>query len=160
MRGCPANWNWPPNSSSPAALLDAVDDVDVAVRRAAADSLREVVEVLPHPEAARALLTSADAVVRAVSIYLLAARRVGGAGVYRRALDDVDHRVRIEALRALVSIDDAAGVAAAAGDDSREVRVAAATAWLRCGQVRARSALWSPTRIRWCARLRWPNLVN
>jgi HEAT repeat protein len=44
--------------------------------------------------------------------------------------------VRIEAVRALVPIDDAAGVAAAAGDDSREVRVAVANglATLGAGQ--------------------------
>jgi succinate dehydrogenase/fumarate reductase flavoprotein subunit/HEAT repeat protein len=117
-------------------LLDALDDAAAPIRRAAADGVRELVEVLPHPEAARAFLTSADAAVRAVSVYLLAARRAGDADVYRHALADVDHRVRIEAVRALVSIDDAAGVAAAAGDDSREVRVAVANglATLRAGQ--------------------------
>jgi HEAT repeat protein len=61
-----------------------------------------------------------------VVIYLLSARRVGERGQYRRALADVDHRVRIEAVRALVSVDDAEGVAAAATDDNREVRIAAA----------------------------------
>ena len=50
----------------------------------------------------------------------------GEQGQYRRALDDADHRVRIEAVRALVSVDDADGVAAAASDDNREVRIAAA----------------------------------
>jgi HEAT repeat protein len=124
-----------------AALMDAVDDADATVRRAAADGLRELVEVLPHPEAAWAFLTSVDAVARAVSVYLLAARRVGAADAYRRALDDVDHRVRIEAVRALASIDDADGVAAAAGDDSREVRVAVANglATLRAGQRAVRA---------------------
>jgi succinate dehydrogenase/fumarate reductase flavoprotein subunit/HEAT repeat protein len=119
-----------------AALLDALADADAAVRRAAADGARELVEVLPHPEAAHAFLTSADAAVRAVSVYLLTARRAGDAYVYRRALDDIDHRVRIEAVRALVSIDDAAGVATAAGDNSREVRVAVANglATLGAGQ--------------------------
>ncbi|GBE66013.1 fumarate reductase/succinate dehydrogenase flavoprotein-like FrdA [Mycobacterium sp. MFM001] len=108
------------------ALLDALDDTDPGVRRVAADGVRELVEVLPQPEAARAYLMSADAVVRAVAVYLLAARRAGEAGHYRLALDDADHRVRIEAVRALVSVDDADGVAAAAGDDNREVRIAAA----------------------------------
>jgi HEAT repeat protein len=50
-------------------------------------------------------------------------------------LTDADHRVRIEAVRALVSVDDADGVAAAAGDDNREVRIAVANglATLRAG---------------------------
>jgi hypothetical protein len=126
-----------------AALLDALDDADATVRRAAADGARELVEVLPHPEAVRAFLQSPDAAVRAVSVHLLAARRVGDGGVYRDALFDVDHRVRIEAVRALVSIDDAAGVAAAAGDDSREVRVAVANglATLRAGHDAVRGLL-------------------
>ncbi|MCV7232126.1 fumarate reductase/succinate dehydrogenase flavoprotein subunit [Mycobacterium branderi] len=109
-----------------AALLEALDDTDPGVRRVAADGVRELVEVLPQPEAGRAYLTSADPVVRAVAVYLLAARRAGEAAQYRRALADADHRVRIEAVRALVSVDDADGVAAAAGDDNREVRIAAA----------------------------------
>ena len=119
-----------------AALLDALADADAAVRRAAADGARELVEVLPHPEVARRFLKSADAVVRSVSIYLLAARRAGDADAYRHALDDVDHRVRIEAVRALVSIDDVDGVAVAAVDDNREVRVVVAKglATLRAGQ--------------------------
>ena len=43
--------------------------------------------------------------------------------------------MRIEAVRALVSVDDADGVAAAAADDNREVRIAAANglATLRAG---------------------------
>jgi HEAT repeat protein len=103
--------------------------------------VRELVEVLPHPETARASLASADAVVRSVSVYLLAARRAGDADAFRLALDDVDHRVRIEAVRALVSIDDAAGVAAAARDDNREVRIVAANglATLRAGRDAVRS---------------------
>jgi HEAT repeat protein len=86
-------------------------------------------------------LASADAVVRSVSVYLLAARRAGDADAFRHALDDVDHRVRIEAVRALVSIDDAAGVAAAARDDNREVRIVAANglAMLRAGRDAVRS---------------------
>ena len=73
--------------------------------------------------------------VRSVSVYLLAARRVGDADAFRHALGDVDHRVRIEAVRALVSIDDADGVAAATRDGNREVRIVAANglATLRSG---------------------------
>jgi succinate dehydrogenase/fumarate reductase flavoprotein subunit/HEAT repeat protein len=124
-----------------AALMDALADPDTAVRRTAAEGVRELVEVLPHPEAARASLVSADAVVRSVSVYLLAARRAGDAGAFRHALGDVDHRVRIEAVRALVSIDDAAGVAAAARDDNREVRIVVANslATLRAGRDAVRS---------------------
>ena len=110
----------------PAALLGALGDDDAEVRRVAADGVRELVEVVPAPEDVAEQLNSADPVVRAVAVYLLSARRVGDQGQYRRALADVDHRVRIEAVRALVSVDDADGVAAAAGDDNREVRIAAA----------------------------------
>ena len=108
------------------ALLNALADDDAEVRRVAADSVRELVEVVPDPEHVAEQLNSVDPVVRAMAVYLLSARRVGEQGQYRRALADVDHRVRIEAVRALVSVDDADGVAAAAGDDNREVRIAAA----------------------------------
>ncbi|HTM85818.1 MAG TPA: fumarate reductase/succinate dehydrogenase flavoprotein subunit, partial [Mycobacterium sp.] len=111
-----------------AALLAALADADAAVRRAAADGTRELVEVLPDPAASRTQLRSPDAVVRAAVVYLLAARRSGQPGEYRRALGDPDHRVRIEAIRALVSVDDASTVATAAGDGNREVRIAVANA--------------------------------
>ncbi|SPM27850.1 fumarate reductase/succinate dehydrogenase flavoprotein subunit [Mycobacterium terramassiliense] len=107
------------------ALFAALDDADAAVRRTGADGLRELVEVLPDPAGAATQLMSRDSVVRAAAVYLLAARRVGGAAQFRGALDDPDHRVRIEAVRALVSVDDVAGVVGAAGDESREVRIAA-----------------------------------
>ncbi|OBF26738.1 fumarate reductase/succinate dehydrogenase flavoprotein subunit [Mycobacterium sp. ACS1612] len=108
------------------ALITALDDGDAEVRRITADSVRELVEVLPSPEAVAAQLDSSDPMVRAVAVYLLSARRCGEREHYRAALADVDHRVRIEAVRALVSVDDADGVAAAACDDNREVRIAAA----------------------------------
>ncbi|MDT7791290.1 MAG: hypothetical protein QOD59_726, partial [Mycobacterium sp.] len=108
------------------ALLGALGDADAEVRRVAADSVREIVEVLPGPEDIAEQLNSTDPVVRAVAVYLLSARRVGEQGQYRGALADADHRVRIEAVRALVSVDDADGVAVAAGDDNREVRIATA----------------------------------
>jgi succinate dehydrogenase/fumarate reductase flavoprotein subunit/HEAT repeat protein len=110
----------------PGALLKALGDDDTEVRRVAADGVRELVEVLPAPEHVGKQLNSEDPVVRAVAVYLLGARRVGEQGQYRHASADVDHRVRIEAVRALVSVDDSDGVAAAAGDDNREVRIAAA----------------------------------
>jgi len=108
------------------ALLGALGDDNPEVRRVAADGVRELVEVVPTPEDVAEQLNSVDPVVRSVAVYLLSARRVGDQGQYRRASTDVDHRVRIEAVRALVSVDDADGVAAAAGDDNREVRIAAA----------------------------------
>lgn len=108
------------------ALLAALGDDDGAVRRTGADGIRELVEVLPEPEKAREYLDSGDRVVRAAALYVLAARRAGDGAHYRRALADADHRVRIEAVRALVSVDDVPGVVEAAGDENREVRIAAA----------------------------------
>jgi succinate dehydrogenase/fumarate reductase flavoprotein subunit/HEAT repeat protein len=108
------------------ALLAALSDAHVEVRRVAADGVRELVEVLPEPGAIEAVLDSEDAIVRSVAVYVLSARRAGEAGQYRHALTDRDHRVRIEAVRALVSVDDAAGVAAARTDANREVRIAVA----------------------------------
>ncbi len=108
------------------ALFAALDDPDAAVRRTGADGIRELVEVLPDPAGARAYLFSRDVVVRAAAVYLLAARRAGAAGQYRRALTDPDYRVRIEAVRALVAVGDVAGVVGATGDENREVRIAAA----------------------------------
>ena len=127
------------------ALFAALDDADAAVRRTSADGIRELVEVLPDPSAARAYLDSRDTVVRGAAVYLLSARRAGDAGQYRGALTDPDHRVRIEAVRALMSVDDVAGVVVATGDENREVRIAAAAglATLRDGPQgnRAVSAL-------------------
>lgn len=124
------------------ALFAALDDADAAVRRTAADGLRELVEVLPDPAGVRAYLGSRDTVVRAAAVHILAARRAGDAVEYRRALADADHRVRIEAVRALVSVDDVAGVVEAAGDESREVRIAAVAGLTTLGDgARAVSAL-------------------
>jgi succinate dehydrogenase/fumarate reductase flavoprotein subunit/HEAT repeat protein len=124
------------------ALFTALEDADAAVRGTAAEGIRELVEVLPDPASARAYLGSRDTVVRAAAVYLLYARRAGDAREYRGALIDPDHRVRIEAVRALVSVDDVAGVVEATGDASREVRIAAAAglATLRDG-AQAVSAL-------------------
>jgi HEAT repeat protein len=125
------------------ALMSALSDDDAEVRRVAAESVRELVEVLPGPENIAGQLLSADAVVRAVALYLLSSRKVGEAADYRRALADSDHRVRIEAVRALVSVDDADGVAAAGDDENREVRIAAANglATLRAGADTVRRLL-------------------
>ena len=107
------------------ALVSALSDPHGEVRRVAADGIRELVEVLPDPVAVQPLLESDDPVVRGAAVYVLSSRRVGAAAHYRRALADVDHRVRIEAVRALVSVDDD-GVAAARADVNREVRIAVA----------------------------------
>jgi succinate dehydrogenase/fumarate reductase flavoprotein subunit/HEAT repeat protein len=119
------------------ALFEALDDADPAVRRTGAEGIRELVEVLPDPAGAEPYLGSRDSVVRAAAVYLLAARRAGEAGQYRRALEDPDHRVRIEAVRALVSVDDVDGVVAATDDESREVRIAAAAGLATLGGGRA-----------------------
>lgn len=128
------------------ALFAALDDADAGVRRTSAAGIRELVEVLPEPAGAEPYLASPDTVVRAAAVYLLAARRVGAAGHYRRALDDPDHRVRSEAVRALVSIDDVVGVERAARDESREVRIAAAAglATLRAGGAAVRALIGDP----------------
>ncbi|MCV7434092.1 fumarate reductase/succinate dehydrogenase flavoprotein subunit [Mycolicibacterium bacteremicum] len=110
------------------ALLAALGDGDREVRLQAADSVRELIEVLPDPEAIAGHLHSDDPVVRAATVYVLSSRRAGAAAGYRQALTDTDQRVRIEAVRALVSVDDVEGVAVAATDDSREVRIAVANA--------------------------------
>ena len=89
--------------------------------------IRELVEVLPDPAAVHA--HSGIRAIRwcaALPSTCSVARRVGDGAHYRNALGDNDHRVRIEAVRALVSVDDVAGVTAAAGDPNREVRIAAA----------------------------------
>jgi succinate dehydrogenase/fumarate reductase flavoprotein subunit/HEAT repeat protein len=108
------------------ALYAALADADGGVRRAAAEGVRELVEVLPNPVAGQRLLSSTDPLVRSSALYLLSFRRVGDIGSFRAALSDPDHRVRIEAVRALVSVDDADGVASAADDENREVRIAVA----------------------------------
>jgi succinate dehydrogenase/fumarate reductase flavoprotein subunit/HEAT repeat protein len=128
------------------ALLAALRDDDPAVRRVAADGVRELVEVLPDPGPARTLLSSPDPVVRGCAVYLLSARRVGDAEQYRHAVADPDHRVRIEAVRALVSVDDGSGVATAAGDDNREVRIAVANglSTLRTGTEVVRALVADP----------------
>jgi HEAT repeat protein len=108
------------------ALLAALSDGHVEVRRVAADGIRELVEVLPDAGPIQNLLDSVDPIVRGAAVYVLSSRRAGNAEQFRRALDDEDHRVRIEAVRALVSIDDVDGVATACADLNREVRIAVA----------------------------------
>ncbi|MFI2333316.1 fumarate reductase/succinate dehydrogenase flavoprotein subunit [Nocardia rhamnosiphila] len=109
-----------------ALLVGALDDGAAPVRAAAAAALRELVEVLPSAEGLAERLTSPDPVVRAVVLDLLRAARAGAAADYRAALADSDHRVRIAAVRALVSLDEYDALAGAAADINREVRIAAA----------------------------------
>ncbi|MFI8974403.1 fumarate reductase/succinate dehydrogenase flavoprotein subunit [Nocardia asteroides] len=107
-------------------LVRALGDEAASVRRAATESLRELVEVLPDAGDLSDHLASTDPLVRATVIDLLRALRAGSATEFRAALRDPDHRARIEAVRALVSLDDAAAVASIAGDANREVRIAVA----------------------------------
>ncbi|MEV5435278.1 fumarate reductase/succinate dehydrogenase flavoprotein subunit [Streptomyces sp. NPDC052682] len=113
------------------ALAAALTDPAAEVRAAAAASLRELVETLPPEPALRdalaTALTEPDPVVRAAALDVLRALRLGDAGLFADALSDADRTVRIEAVRALVSVDAAAPLArAATADPSREVRVAIA----------------------------------
>ncbi|MEV3961772.1 fumarate reductase/succinate dehydrogenase flavoprotein subunit [Nocardia sp. NPDC050193] len=109
-----------------ALLVGALDDAAAPVRAAAAAALRELVEVLPSTDGLAERLASPDPVVRAVVLDLLRSARSGTATDYRAALADPDHRVRIAAVRALVSLDEYDALAVAAADSNREVRIAAA----------------------------------
>ncbi|MFJ8013715.1 fumarate reductase/succinate dehydrogenase flavoprotein subunit [Streptomyces sp. NPDC096339] len=112
------------------ALAERLWDGAPRVRAAAAAALRELVEVLPAgPELGaglRAALEVADPTVRAASLDVLRALRLGEAEVYALALSDADIEVRTTAVRALVSVDAVAELAVAAADPAREVRVAVA----------------------------------
>ncbi|MER7567946.1 fumarate reductase/succinate dehydrogenase flavoprotein subunit [Streptomyces sp. NPDC097941] len=114
-------------------LAESLTDQDPGVRAAAAASLRELVETLPPEPALReglaAALAESDPVVRAAALDVLRALRLGDTELFAGALTDADIAVRIEAVRALVSVDAAEELArAAAGDPSREVRVTIAKA--------------------------------
>ena len=127
-------------------LVAALADPNAEVRQVSADGIRELVEVLPDPEAVRPHVDSADPTVRGAAVYVLSSRRVGDPAQYRRLLADPDHRVRIEAVRALVSVDDTDGVAAADSDANREVRIAVANGLgtLRAGGATVRLLIDDP----------------
>jgi succinate dehydrogenase/fumarate reductase flavoprotein subunit/HEAT repeat protein len=113
------------------ALAGAAADSSRAVRQAAAASLRELAAVLPASDQAllaelRARLDSHDPVIRCAALDVLAEMRAGDPVSFGAALTDADHRVRVAAVRGLVSVADAPGLARAASDSSREVRVAVA----------------------------------
>ncbi|WP_078971403.1 fumarate reductase/succinate dehydrogenase flavoprotein subunit [Streptomyces chattanoogensis] len=118
-------------SGTGGALAALLADADPAVRAAAGASLRELVEVLPPEPALReplvtAAVHGADAVVRSAALNVLSALRLGDRPCYAAALADPVVDVRIQAVRALVSVDAADVLRRAAEDPSREVRVAAA----------------------------------
>ncbi|MFI8823753.1 fumarate reductase/succinate dehydrogenase flavoprotein subunit [Streptomyces sp. NPDC053431] len=118
-----------PAGAGPVLAARLRDDVP-AVRAAAAEALRELVEVLPPDAelgtALRAALDVPDPVARGAALDVLRALRLGDAGAYSAALSDDDIEVRIAAVRALVSVDAVEELVAAAGDPAREVRVAVA----------------------------------
>ncbi|WP_106401174.1 fumarate reductase/succinate dehydrogenase flavoprotein subunit [Actinocorallia populi] len=111
-----------------AALVDALGDAHASVRHAAATALRELVEVIPPSTELADALTKpySDPVVRAAVLDVLRALRLGGTALFAAALRDDDHRVRLQAVRGLVSLDDVKAVSQAASDTSREVRVTVA----------------------------------
>ncbi|MEV6401040.1 fumarate reductase/succinate dehydrogenase flavoprotein subunit [Streptomyces sp. NPDC051907] len=112
------------------ALAAVLGDDDPGVRAAAAACLRELVEVLPADaelaDALAAALGVDDPSVRAASLDVLRALRLGGEALFAAALADSAVEVRIEAVRALVSVDAADALARATADPAREVRVAVA----------------------------------
>ncbi|MEU3479951.1 fumarate reductase/succinate dehydrogenase flavoprotein subunit [Streptomyces sp. NPDC033753] len=112
------------------ALAAGLRDAGPQVRAAAAAALRELVEVLPAepPLAAglREALGVPDPAVRVAALDVLRALRLGDAALYAASLADADVEVRIQAVRALVSVDAVEELAGAAADPAREVRVAVA----------------------------------
>ncbi|MDX6742219.1 fumarate reductase/succinate dehydrogenase flavoprotein subunit [Actinocorallia sp. A-T 12471] len=109
-------------------LAGALDDGHASVRHAAATALRELVEVIPPTPALAAALRAehADPVARAACLDVLRALRLGDIAHFTRALADPDQRVRLQAVRGLVSLDATDAVAKAVGDPAREVRITAA----------------------------------
>ncbi|MCT9143494.1 fumarate reductase/succinate dehydrogenase flavoprotein subunit [Streptomyces violarus] len=128
------------------ALASALRDTAAEVRAAAAASLRELVETLPPEPDLRdglaAALAEPDPVVRAAALDVLRALRLGDAVLFADAVADADIAVRIEAVRALVSVDAAEELArAAVADPSREVRVAIAKGLATVGAERLSGGL-------------------
>ncbi|MFF3756331.1 fumarate reductase/succinate dehydrogenase flavoprotein subunit [Streptomyces sp. NPDC002185] len=100
------------------------------VRAAASAALRELVEVLPAEPALgdglREALAVPDPAVRAAALDVLRALRLGDAPLFADALADDSVEVRVQAVRALVSVDAVGELARGAADPAREVRVAVA----------------------------------
>jgi succinate dehydrogenase/fumarate reductase flavoprotein subunit/HEAT repeat protein len=118
----------PPGAAD--ALVDALADPAASVRAAAAAGLRELADVLgAQEELAQRLRTgyaSTDPAVRDVVVELLRVIGLGTVDDFRAAAEDVEVTVRLQAVRGLVRRDDVTGLAAAALDPAREIRVAAA----------------------------------
>jgi succinate dehydrogenase/fumarate reductase flavoprotein subunit/HEAT repeat protein len=109
------------------ALATALADAHSTVRVAAADGLREVVEVIhPSPELRAALLRAVDPEVRAIALEVLRALRLGDRSTFADALADDRAAVRVAAIHGLVSLNASDLIARARGDSTREVRVAVA----------------------------------
>ncbi|MET8426506.1 fumarate reductase/succinate dehydrogenase flavoprotein subunit [Nocardia sp. NPDC004860] len=107
-------------------LIAALADEDAEVRSAAVSGLRELAEILPAATGLARHADSPDPIVRTAVVDLLRALRSGSVELFAKAAVDADHRVRIQAVHALVSLDDWTALTAAAHDDNREVRIAAA----------------------------------
>ncbi|MBW8803325.1 MAG: fumarate reductase/succinate dehydrogenase flavoprotein subunit [Catenulisporales bacterium] len=121
--------NAPPEAGQ--LLTRLLADEDESVRRAAAAGLTELVEVLaPAPDLVTALTDSLrlpDPYVRAAVVDLLRALRAGDRSLFAAALQqDEKAKVRIAAVQALVSLDEAEPLAVAVADPDRDVRIAAA----------------------------------
>ncbi|WP_338856334.1 fumarate reductase/succinate dehydrogenase flavoprotein subunit [Gordonia hongkongensis] len=112
------------------AVVRALADAAAPVRGAATQGLRELVEIIdPTAEFVSALANHAespDPAVRATVVDLLRAVRADRVDLFAYATEDSDHRVRIEAIRALVSRDESELIAGLATDPDREVRIAVA----------------------------------
>ncbi|HET8992294.1 MAG TPA: fumarate reductase/succinate dehydrogenase flavoprotein subunit [Rhodococcus sp. (in: high G+C Gram-positive bacteria)] len=121
------------------ALIEALGDPGPAVRRTAAEGVRELVEVLPEVERIAAYLRSADPLIRATAVDVLRSRHAGRREQFLEAVADPDHRVRVEAIRALVSLDEWKAVAEASADANREVRVVVAHGLATIGKGGAES---------------------
>ncbi|WP_040802529.1 fumarate reductase/succinate dehydrogenase flavoprotein subunit [Nocardia concava] len=107
-------------------LIAALADEDAEVRAVAVSGLRELAEILPAATGLAEHADSPDPLVRAAVVDLSRALRSGSAELFAKAAVDADHRVRVQAVNALVSLDDWPALATAAHDDNREVRIAAA----------------------------------
>ncbi len=102
------------------ALAQAALDPRGTVRHAAATALQELAEVLPPTRDLQDRLYEAlahdDAVVRAAILDVLRQLNLASTAAVRPALTDPDHRVRLQALRALVNLNEPALIATAATD--------------------------------------------
>jgi succinate dehydrogenase/fumarate reductase flavoprotein subunit/HEAT repeat protein len=112
-------------------LAVAAADDSRPVRHAAATGLRELASVLPAGDqplvsALRARAASPDPVIRRAVLDVLGEMRAGEAAVFAAALADADDGVRVAAVRGLASVADEFHIVQAAGDPSREVRIAVA----------------------------------